>query len=210
MAKILSIILIVVILGGISGYMFLSQRKTSISIDNISPTPNTIQPSPSFSEEKEKNDLQSGGSSYLDTAGIFSFLYPNDYTLDTQDPKHIRIYKKGDTQRPQSEMSDGALLVFEPVTLQGKSLETFVDTRIKESTADGTSEIIEAKKTITHTTYPGFSYSLQGLGTSQNLVLQKDKNSPNAVVITYSISDPQNKGYQKEVDAVLASIKLLK
>lgn len=41
-------------------------------------------------------------------------------------------------------MYDGVILVFEPVNLNGQTLEKFVDTRIQESTADGTSEITQA------------------------------------------------------------------
>jgi hypothetical protein len=101
-------------------------------------------------------------------------------------------------------------MVFETVELKGVTLEKWVDTRISESTADGTSEITEAKKMVTQNGYPGFYYAIRGLGISQNLILQKDLNSDNAVVITYAISDPEQKGYQSELDAVLKSLRLLK
>jgi hypothetical protein len=202
MNKIYLAVLTIIIVGGI-GVFFMKQPKENVPATS----PLAASTSPTSSP---LSDLGSGGSSYLDQKGIYNFLYPNDYTLDTEDPLHIRIYKRGETQRPQSEMSDGALMVFETVELKGATLEKWVDTRISESTADGTSEITEAKKTVTQNGYPGFYYAVRGLGTSQNLILQKDINSDNAVVITYAISDPEQKGYQAEVDEVLKSLSLLK
>ncbi len=202
MNKIYLAVLTIIIVGGI-GVFFMKQPKENVPATS----PLAASTSPTSSP---LSDLGSGGSSYLDQKGIYNFLYPNDYTLDTEDPQHIRIYKRGETQRPQSEMSDGALMVFETVELKGATLEKWVDTRISESTADGTSEITEHKKTVTQNGYPGFYYAVRGLGTSQNLILQKDINSDNAVVITYAISDPAQKGYQTEVDEVLKSLSLLK
>lgn len=211
MNKTLLGILVIILIIGAGVYIFSYQKKAPsplISPSSVTPTSSQI---PDISATPPSPmDLGAGGSSYLDTKGVFSILYPNDYILDTSDPIHIRIYKRGETQRPQSEMSDGALVVFETIDLNGTSLEAFVDSRINEATADGTSEIIESKKAIMHNSYPGFSYSIRGLGESNNLVLQKDKNSSSAVFITYSVSDPEGRGYQKEIDAALASIKLLK
>lgn len=61
-----------------------------------------------------------------------------------------------------------------------------------------------------HNGYPGFQYTLRGLGTSQNIVLQKATNSTHALLITFAISDPNQKGYQDEVDSILQSITLAK
>lgn len=198
----------------------LSSRKGTAPTSIVSPSPS---PYPSLSADSSPTqsvttsptnsasvDLGAGGSSYLDEKGVYSVLYPNDYTLDTQDPKHIRIYKRAESQRPQGEISDGVLMVFESVDLQGKSLESLVDTRIKEATADGSSQVSQSKKAITIDTYPGFSYSLKGVGSSQNFILQKDGASPYAVILTYAVNDPDQKGYQKEVEAVVSSLKLLK
>lgn len=204
MNKIVFGILIIAIISGV-GLFILSNQK-----DKTLPLP-LSEPSPTVSQtDNFQRDLEAGGSSYLDEKGVYSLLYPNDYTLDTNDPNHIRIFKRAVTERPQSEISDGVIMVFESIDLGNSSLESLVDTRIKESTSDGTSKVIEAKKPIVQNAYPGFSYTLRGLGISKNIVIQKDNNSNYALLITYSISDPQGKDYQKEVDAVLSLIKLLK
>lgn len=158
----------------------------------------------------DTNDLKAGGSSYLDPQGTFSVLYPNDYTLDTQDAAHPRIYKRGETQRPQSEMSDGVIVVFETINLEGKSLEDEVDSRIKAATLDGTSEIIQPKKAITLNAYPGYQYEIRGLGSSTNVFVEKSSESKTAVLITYMVSDPTQKGYQDDVQVILSTLNLLK
>lgn len=196
------LIILAIILISILGFFILKNQPTS--------SPAQLQPSPTLpSTVPTQTDLGSG-SLYRDTNGIYTFRYPDDYILDTADPVHIRIYKRGDTQRPQSEMSDGALMVFETIELQGTSLESWVDIQINQSTADGTSEIIEPKRSITQNGYLGFQYSIRGLGTSQNIILQRDTSSRYAVIITYAVSDPENRGYQKELEAVLSSFTLIK
>ena len=201
-------IIVLVVIAGVAYYSI--QPKKDQNPEAVTPMGSNPPSSTTNASSTPQPDLGQGGSSYADAKGIYSVLYPNDYSLDTQDPIHIRIFKRGETQRPQSEMSDGALIVFESVDLGGKTLEEFVDQRIKESVVDGTSEIINPKKAVTQNTYPGFSYTLRGLGESEYLVLQKDKNSKNALFTTYAISDPQQKNYQKDIDSIISSIKLLK
>lgn len=198
-----SVLIVILTLG--AGLFILINQKQPIS----TPSPTALNEFPVTTVQTDMQ-MEPGSNSYSDQDGIFTVVYPPDYTLDTQDPLHIRIYKRGESQRPQSEMSDGALMVFEPIKLLGITLETWVDSRIQESTNDGTSEITEGKKTITQNGYPGFYYAIRGLGTSQNLILQKGINSDYAVMITYAISDPEQRGYQKEVDAVLTSLRLKK
>ncbi|HVT01350.1 MAG TPA: hypothetical protein VHE53_03920 [Patescibacteria group bacterium] len=205
MKKIGLIIIVVIVLASV--YLLFGGNKMNIqspSVNTTTVSPTNIQPT------IDNSDLKAGESSYSDPQATYTFLYPSDYKLDTTDPKHIRIYKRNESQRPQSEMTNGALIVFETIDLSGMSLESWVNMRIKQNTADGTTKLTEPKKAITQNGYPGFSYSLQDQGESQNIVLEKDHNSKNAVFISYSINDPEQKGYQEEVNAILASLKLLK
>ena len=189
--------------------VFVKNKSMMSDGDEVSSSPLTTEGSVEASPDIN-TDLRIGGSSYMDPEGVFTLLYPNDYTLDTQDSVHPRIYKQGEQQRPQSEMSDGIMIVFETIDLQGKSLEEFVDQRITEATADGTSEVIQAKQATILNGYPAFSYEVRGLGTARYLALQKSPQSNYAVVITYSISDPQQKNYQQEVDAIMSTVEMLK
>ncbi|MFZ1721122.1 MAG: hypothetical protein WAU07_01325 [Microgenomates group bacterium] len=204
----LTLAIFVILLSGAGFFVIKNQKETIPMPLPITPTQRPIASIAPTSTTGEDSGIED--NTYRDQNGIFSVVYPNDYTLDIQDPLHIRIYKRGETQRPQSEMSDGALMVFETVDLQGIPIESWVDARIQESTYDGTSEILEVKKSITLNGNPGFQYSIRGLGVSQNLILQKDADSDYAVVITYAISDPQQRGYQEEIDLMLASLKFTK
>lgn len=160
--------------------------------------------------EPDLSTLRAGGSSYLAPQSDYSFLYPSDWTLDAADPAHIRIFKRGDQERPQGEISNGALIVFEAVNLDGKTLSEWIDARIQQSIADGTTQVVDPKKAVLLNSYPGFTYTLRGLGESRYLVIQKDAMSPTAVSITYLVADPQQKGYQQEVDSILLTLELLK
>jgi len=155
--------------------------------------------------------LQQGGSSYSDSKGIFSMLYPNDYVLDLQgNGQYIRITKKGATQRGQTEMYDGVIMVFEPIELKGMPLAQVIDARIAEIKVSGTSELVKDKTPITVGAHSGYEYTIRSLGESTYTVLQKDSNSPYAVSISRLVADPEEVGYQKEVDAIFQTLQFLK
>lgn len=190
----------------VGGYALLQQQQSTPS-DNPSPTP-AISSDPFISIPPDTSELRANGSNFRDPQGVYSFLYPNEYELFTDDPQHIRIIKRGATQQGQTELYDGVLVVFESIDLQGQTLENFVDSRIQQSTADGTTEVTEPKKATTLTTYPGFTYRLRGLGESTYVVVQKDFTSDSAVVINFLVADPEGQGYQEEVDSILSTFIL--
>jgi len=215
---IISAIIIVLVLVGLENY--LSHQRTA-PVDTATPSPQptiTTDASPSqvfgvdqfIQASPDTSTLKAGGSSYSDPQGVFSFLYPNDYTIDHSGGEQFtRIYKRGSTQRPQSEISDGVLVVFERVNLGGKTLSDWVDAQIEQAKTAG-SEITQPKKEITLNDFSGYTYAVRSLGESTYVVLRKDPNSDYAVSITSLVADPQQKGYQKEVDAILATLDLRK
>jgi hypothetical protein len=202
-------VVLLVLIAGIIVYVLVAlQPKPALA--PTSPTSSPTIMSPTTSPTPDTRELEQGGSSYLDPKGVYSLLYPNDYVLDAQsnDP-HVRIYKRGEAQRPQSEMSDGVLMVFESIDLENKSLSTWVDTQIQESTQNRTSEVVKPKTTTSLNGYPGFIYEIGGMGGSTYIAIQKDPSSPHALLITYLVADPNQKEYQQEVDRILATVKLL-
>lgn len=184
------------------------------------PVAQDTQPTASLSPEVNteinpaEDQLLAGGSPYLDPDGVFSLLYPNDYTLDTESTSPngpmVRFYKRGAEQRPQSEISDGAVVVVETPNLSGQTLEQWVDSQLTAYTEGGVTEVTQPKRSVLFNSFPGFTYGIRGLGESTTVALQKDPNSDMAVVVTYMISDPQNQNYQAEVDAMLRTIRVLK
>ena len=200
----------ILIIGVVSDFL-LSQKEPSPTIfDSTEPSgsPSLLTVEPTVTLAPGGTEPATSGTQFQAPEGRYSFKYPSVFTLDTSDAEHIRIYKRGATQRDQSELSDGALIVFEASSLERTSLSEFVDSRIAEATADGVSEVLVAKQSIVLNGNPGFSYSLRGLGSSTVVVVQKDENSPNALVITYLVADPENVGYQEEVTAILNSLQL--
>jgi hypothetical protein len=198
----IKVVVFLIIILAVASFFYFRQNKTVFE--------SLLTPSPKSVVSESSSELLQGGSSYGDPNGIYSFLYPNGYAIDSQDSLQVRVYKNGPTQKGQTEMYDGVIVNFGKVNLDGKSLNEWVNDSIKQATADGTSEVIEAKTSITFNKYPGFSYTLRGLGTSEYIVVQKDSNSDNAIVITYLVADPTNVGFQKQVDDILSTLQILK
>ncbi len=190
------------------GLFYVSQQRKSVSAPTTS---DMTTPAAKKSEAQLEKEIKSGGNSYSDPNGVFTALYPNDWQMDIDNNEQfVRFYKTGATQHGQTEMYDGIIVVIEPFALGNQTLEQWVDKKIKDSTADGTLQVIEPKKSITINGYSGYTYKTRGLGESTVTILQKDKASKNAINISHSASDPQNLGYEKEVDALLETIELRK
>lgn len=149
------------------------------------------------------------GEVYTEPNGIYTINYPSDYTLE-EDGSYVRLYKRADAQRPQGEISDGVLIVLESIDLGDQTLEELVDSRISQAEADGSAELMQAKLAAVINGYPGFSYELSGFGGSEYLLIQKNSESDFALSITFLVSDPQQRGYQMELDSILSSLKLNK
>ncbi len=207
MNKILIGMVLIIILLVVGGYLYTSRTQEA---QNALENPTTINQGTNGTAQPTAPPLGAGGSSFMDPKGVFTVLYPADYEVDTSDSEHPRLFKRGETQRPQTELYDGALIVFESVNLEGKTLSAFLDDRIKDATENGMQEVIKPKAAASFNTYPGYAYTLRGLGASTYTAVQKDTQSDNAVIISTLVADPENKGYQAEVDATLNSITLLK
>lgn len=204
-------LLVVIIIVGSGFYVLRNQQKqaprtqTSVS---ISPTP---QEENTSADPQMVNDLKAGGSSYSDPEGVFSLVYPNEYKQDSQNNGEVtRFSKQGPTQKGETEMYDGAIVTIEKIKLQGKTLSQWIDETLSSATADGTTQVTQGKKAISMNNYPGYTYTFRGLGEFKATVVQKDTSSPVAVRITELIADPGNLGFQKEADAMLATLSLLK
>lgn len=155
--------------------------------------------------------LKQGGSSYMDKGGVYSFLYPSDYLLDQQpDGLHTRISKKGATQKGQTEMYDGVIMVFDSIDRNGKTLDAWVDDSIKQLTEDGSVSVVTPKEPVKVGSYSGYMYATRGLGEANYYVIQKDSGSKNAVLVTTLVADPEKMGYQMEVNSIMSSIQILK
>lgn len=208
MSKVLIGAVVVVLILAVAGYIsinrkdsFLPQKQTQV----------TQMPEVSGLPQQEGSDLGQGGNSYLEPRGIFSLLYPNDWKQDTQNNGEvIRFYKSGATQMGQTEMYDGVIVTVEVKDLGTQTLSEWVDKQLKTIKDNGDATIVKPKQSTTFNGYPGFTYTVRGLGEWESLAIQKDANSKNALVITALVEDPENVGYQQEVDSTLNTLKILK
>lgn len=208
MNKVLIIgVILLVLFVTVGGFLYYNRTQ---GVQDAVSNPTTLNPGTNGGISPTPNPLGASGSSFMDPNGVFTVLYPADYELDTSDPIHPRIFKRGETQRPQTELYDGALIVFESVDLGNQTLSSFLDARIKDATQNGMQEVITPKTAASFNNYSGYTYTLRGLGETTYTVIQKDASSSSALIISTLVADPENKGYQQEVNATLNSITLLK
>lgn len=207
MIKIIAVTLILLTVGVFYLINTYRPKSSDIRITPMVSTPTTIMNPTGYGNP----ELGAGGSTYLDPKGVFNLLYPDDFKIDQQgDGQYTRLTKIGGTQKGQTEMYDGILMVFEVIDLQNQTLEEWVDMTIKTSTQDGTMAVIEPKSPVTLNGYNGFTYTLRGLGASKYMVVQKNVDSKYAVSIVSAVDDPENLGYQAEVDSIFSHMSLLK
>lgn len=202
-----SLLVISILFGLIVGFLFFIQKNTTKSPPTVD-SKETITPT---LPPRSSSTLPKNGSVFIDPKGAFSLTYPTDFTLDQQNNgQYTRLYKRGETQRGQTEMYDGVIMTFEQINLGGQSLNSWIDTKINATTIDGTVSITKQKEPITVHEYPGFTYTTRGLGSTTYLFIQKEPTSQTAMGITLLVADPNHTGYQKQVDTILSSLTLLK
>lgn len=182
-----------------------TEQRTDLSPVNSEPTPATTEQF--IKNIPDTSDLKAGGNSHLSPKGEYLFLYPNDYTIDGDE--YTRIYKRGATQKGQTEIYDGVIVVFQSVNLDGESLAELTRSKIEGLTPEEQPENLSPTPTMLGN-YPGFTYEQKGFGSSTHLIVQKNTTSNYALHITFSVNDPQNQNYLNEVHKILSTIELLK
>jgi multidrug resistance efflux pump len=209
-----TLIVVVIVIIAIAAGAYIYTNKTSAPPAQSTQTQNQIitqTPSGTAAEVPVANDqLLAGGNSYLDKNNIFSILYPTDYVQDMDGENVTRFYKRGDSQRPQSEMTDGVIVTIQTEPLNGMTLEQKVDDAIKQSTAGGMAELTSPKAPVTVNNQQGFTYKIRGLGESTYVALQKNDNPQNAVTVVYAVMGEKQQEYQQQVDSMLSTLQILK
>jgi hypothetical protein len=195
-------IIVVFIIAAIVYYVYETNYGKTFSSTVMSPTPSILTPS---SSDSSLTNL------YTDVKGIYSIRYPNDFQLDTQsDNNAIRLTKIGETQQGETELYDGIVIQIETSELNGRILSDWVDEAIANATKDGVTTLIDPKNPVSINGYQGFTYTIEGLGTFNHRIIQKDETSNYAVTIVTTVNDPEDNGYEFEVDSILLSLNILK
>ena len=148
-------------------------------------------------------DPMEGWQTYTSEDGCFSFKYPKEVEFKMQgDLAHLSIW--GPSQKQDTEFYDGLSLGFLPIGAINMSLSDYVDSKIEESKQTG--EIIQDKIGVTVNGISGFTYTVAGMGTFENIYMQSEDGSC-GVEITNSTIDPTNQGYEKVVDDILSTFE---
>lgn len=207
--KLIPILAAITALAAVAAFVFAQQRQSGETDSKVMPSV-TPTVTTETSATPDTNSLGVDGNTYRDPSGLFTFSYSNDYTIDQENPQLVRLFKRAETARPQSEITDGVIMVFEPIALGGKTLDEWVDSRITQSVDAGTAEVVQPKTAMTYGMYRGYTFEMKGFGDAKYLLLQNSPNSEDALLVTTSVMDPQSRGYQVEVDTILKSIELLR
>lgn len=203
------LIIVILLLAAGTLLFFVSNRpaQPSLTTDTEVTTSPTVDTS--LSGTPDTSALRAGGSSYRDPDGMYTFLYPSDYVLDEQGENRVRIYKRAPSARPQGEMTDGVILEFETVRLQGQTLQQWIAARVNQSDPDDTLPLAERSQATVLNTYPGYIYAVSDSGDTSQIVVQRTAGADTAVNIMTLIQDPQGNNYRREVDAILSTLELL-
>lgn len=135
---------------------------------------------------------------------IFSFKYPTDLDLSTEEGNRVLISKWGPTQQEGQEFHDGISLYFDPREL-GISAKDYLQTKIDEIENAGVSTIEKKLSEVTVGQYKGYSFVSSGLTTTETIAVES--NSGIIVVITNATSDPGNVGFAPVADQILSTFE---
>ena len=179
------------------------KQKDDSQKDNpvISPKP-TEAPLPTPTSDPTANWL-----TFTQKDICYSFKYPQEIAFNDEDI--VRLSLVGPTQKEDTEFYDGLSLTFSlPLKIGNLSLNDYVDDKIEEVEKGGVAEITKSKKAVLVNEINGYTFTVQGLGTFQNIFLQSlDKTC--TVEITNATIDPTNQGYQQTIDKILSTFKFV-
>lgn len=139
---------------------------------------------------------------------FFSFTYPEDMTIQTQEGGVVQVKKWGPTQKADTELYDGVALQFEPLELP-VSAQQYSLTDIEGTLKSGMAEILSGPTQVTIGNNTGYFYRMRFLGTASKYSFDTPNDSI-IVVVTDNTTDPGSIGFQEEADAILKSLVLKK
>jgi len=144
-------------------------------------------------------------SEYASSGLGVSFSYPPQFELEEQEGSASVTYQ-GPTQREGTELYDGVkLTVRRHIYSSDLTLQDYVQERISETRQLG--EIKKPMATTTLADKEGYAYTVESLGTITHIYLPVGQNQ--ALQLWYLSPDPENIGYDKVTERMLASFKVL-
>lgn len=205
------LVLLFLVAGGVFAYDYF---KPEMREDENFPTP-----VPQVSTKPVVDEMSGWESHTVSELGL-ELSYPEDAIFsansgnligigtDYQGPSLVTISKYGPTQALDSEFFDGYSLTIVKIGLKGESLEQIAQNHIQSSTTEfGQDFVVQPIKPISVGQKQGLTYTVRGLGEYTHILLPNDEGS--FIIVTYSVPDPTDQGYQKIVHQILSTFEFV-
>lgn len=214
--RIIAVVIVLLLLAGGGAFAFKYFQKPAVAPADE----NLVQQIPESSDEAMVVDEISGWESHTVSELGLELSYPEDAIFsansgnligigtDYQGPSLVTISKYGPTQALDSEFFDGYSLTIVKIGLKGESLEQIAQNHIQSSTTEfGQDFVVQPIKPISVGQKQGLTYTVRGLGEYTHILLPNDEGS--FILVTYSVPDPTDQGYQKIVDQILSTFEFV-
>lgn len=192
MSRLLKITLVIVLFV-VAGLLLFSANNGDTGDQNTSPT-----------STQSAVNVPDGWETYKNAQFDFSIAHPPEVSVQAEGPNqnHIKFTYLGPNQAT-GEITDGYTLTVSSYEKNNRTLEEFAQQRFQEDL-----QASEEVKPVTSTVFmdrSAYTYTVENIGTVEHIVVENDDAY---MVISSSISDPNNQGYRNEVRRMKNSLKL--
>lgn len=185
-----SVVIALLLVGVAASQRDLRQGKPSA--ENTSAAPATVVPSDwqTFRHDQMK----------------FAISYPSSVKLN-QDGAFVSFFQYGSTQTMGSAVHDGLIVNIMSQAYPGgnESLKAFVEQQLQGDSENG--NIAQPVTPISINGYQGLTYTLEGQGRYQIIILPQDNDR--VLMISYLAADPDNRGYAQTVEQMFSTLELM-
>lgn len=208
--KRITIVILLIILAGLI-FWYLTRRNPTGEAVNTDREPTQGQELET-NEQNETNDQDtealntSNWETYTSTAHGFTIRHPQEIDIqNTGDGELLSLW--GPSQQEGTEFYDGISLHFTSGSLEGKTLDDFVNQIYTDAQNDPINEQVSPVQPILIGEESGLTFDVRGYGDSTYIYLPKGEGE--YLRITENTQDPSSQGFEKITDAMLQSLRLV-
>ncbi|MEK9158203.1 MAG: hypothetical protein AAB638_03435 [Patescibacteria group bacterium] len=150
--------------------------------------------------------IHEGWQTLKDEEVGFSMQYPPEMQARNNSNKSATFYYLGATQSTGTELYDGINVTIIQDDLGDGGMSKYIERSIEQTKSIGSVSKPLAPTSINGIS--GFSYTAHTLGEYEIFFMPKGKDK--VMVITYIAPDPKNNGYQKTVEDMFSTLKILR
>ncbi len=154
--------------------------------------------------DENANDIPEGWNLYEPEGMGFKIYHPDDVNTRITPDGYAQLFIEGPTQEPNTEFYDGISLVIRPEALQGRTLAEVANEKTSEAPIE---TIVEEPSSITINSIEGITYTVEGIGTQQHILLPF-MNEGAYLHIINTTADPEMQGFNELVNEMLETLEL--